>query len=282
MKRFAMMALTGMILLGCITITTNAATIRVPGDYPTIQAGVNAAVNGDTVLVADGTYRGYGNYDIRLQGKIITLQSENGYEGCIIDCQEIGSGVYAGNPGSMIRGFTIMNALDEWYYGGVVGYYGGTVADCLITNNWIGVYSSDCSTGCILDNCIIEGSTIGIYTCFACVDASNCIIRGNGNATYSDVMVIDKLLQLLFKRGYFYVLTVVKSICTTARYNRRSVVMSKVTFSCVTVSCGRGIFTGQRTHITVFNIRIFKVDSVARAISLRIRNSLQDRLETSI
>src|SRR5215470_9527723 len=56
-------------------------TIHVPADQPTIQAGINAANNGDTVLVAPGTYR----ENISFLGKAITVKSSNGANVTIID-----------------------------------------------------------------------------------------------------------------------------------------------------------------------------------------------------
>jgi len=60
-----------------LTFTCSAATIIVhadgSGDYPTIQAAIDAANEGDTVEVWPGTYTGDGNRDIDPNGKNLTL-----------------------------------------------------------------------------------------------------------------------------------------------------------------------------------------------------------------
>jgi len=51
-----------------------SAIIEVPKDYTTIQAAINAAMKGDTVLVAPGIYK----ENIAFNGKAITVKSSGG------------------------------------------------------------------------------------------------------------------------------------------------------------------------------------------------------------
>ncbi len=43
-------------VLALTAVSVNPTVIHVPADQPTIQAGIDAAVNSDTVLVAAGDY----------------------------------------------------------------------------------------------------------------------------------------------------------------------------------------------------------------------------------
>ena len=58
-------------LLAFVSMQVFSATIKVPADFPKIQLAINAAVNGDTVLVSPGTYF----ENIRFSGKKIIVSS---------------------------------------------------------------------------------------------------------------------------------------------------------------------------------------------------------------
>ena len=94
--------------IACLAVSAAfAATIHVPADQPTIQAGINAASNGDVVVVAAGTYP----ETINFMGKAITVKSQKGPTLTIIDGSTVGGPVVRFITGetsaSVLRGFTI-------------------------------------------------------------------------------------------------------------------------------------------------------------------------------
>ncbi len=108
--------------------------------FDAIQEGIDAAVDTDTVLVADGTYTGDGNRDLDFNGKAIRLQSENGAATTIIDCGNTNRGFVfmAGETSATVAiGFTIRKACisgSEYGYGGAIFCSDSdpTISDCII------------------------------------------------------------------------------------------------------------------------------------------------------
>jgi len=89
-----------------------AVTIRVPSEQSTIQAGIAAAANGDTVLVASGNYL----ESISLLGKDILLVSEHGPGLTVIYADGAETAVFCGmgeSAACIIDGFTIMGAAES-------------------------------------------------------------------------------------------------------------------------------------------------------------------------
>ncbi len=80
-----------------------------PEAFATLQQAIDASGNGDTILAADGVYRGPGNRDLSFATKAITLRSEHGPERCVIDCEDQSSAftLTAGCLGLTLDGFTI-------------------------------------------------------------------------------------------------------------------------------------------------------------------------------
>ena len=131
----------GVLGLGLIGAATGI-TVRVPGDEPTIQAGINAAAEGDTVLVAPGTYVGEGNRELALLGKNIVLRAALGNAATIVDCEQQGRGLHVrGSEPATARivGFTVINGNAR--LGGGAYFAGGTnvvIERCRFVNNTSG------------------------------------------------------------------------------------------------------------------------------------------------
>lgn len=92
-----------------------ARIIHVPADYGTIQAGIDASnnVNGDTVLVASGTYSEH----ISFMGKDIVVKSHGGPGTtaiqALVNNRPIVKFEHGEPPTATLEGFTIRNAVDS-------------------------------------------------------------------------------------------------------------------------------------------------------------------------
>ncbi|MCJ7824721.1 MAG: right-handed parallel beta-helix repeat-containing protein, partial [Anaerolineales bacterium] len=137
-RKMLYLALGALVVFSVLSVFPGLAgsRLRVPQDYPGIQAAIDAAADGDTVLVAPGTY--YETIDFL--GKAITVESETIPEETIIDAGGAGSVVtFDSEEGrdSVLRGFLIRGGHIDYFGGGLnIWYASPTIENNIIEDNY--------------------------------------------------------------------------------------------------------------------------------------------------
>ncbi|MCK4412417.1 MAG: right-handed parallel beta-helix repeat-containing protein [Candidatus Eisenbacteria sp.] len=210
--------------------TTYVIAPDTSGDYPTIQAGIDAASPGDTLELTSGTFSGLGNRNLDYGGKAITIRSETGdpayvtitgdgvdrgfiftnYEGSdsvlegvtIYDgYKDIGAGIACFNSSPTIINCVIASCGASLYGGGFYcGACSPTLTDCAFATNSAGQYggalsctwgSAPALTGCTFSwNTAPRGGGLGCQTSSA-PELSGCTFDHNtGTANGGAVYVV--------------------------------------------------------------------------------------------
>jgi len=152
----------------------SATTINIPADYTTIQAGIDASTNGDTVLVQPGTYIENINFNGKniVVGSLTLTTGDTSYiSQTAIDGNQNGSVVTFENgedTTATINGFTLTNGsgTERWSFEGNTNHAGGILAvnsSPKIINNTIIDNNSGIGGGIAIDNSsyfIITNNTI--------------------------------------------------------------------------------------------------------------------------
>ena len=137
MKASMFAALVGILLVSHATAEVYVVHPDGSGDYPTIQAAVDASSEGDEIVLESGVYRGDGNRDVLIYMHALVVRSATGDpRDCIIDCQ--------GTAQEWHTGFLCDVALGQLELRGITvirGYYHSGGA---IRIGWGDVYISDC------------------------------------------------------------------------------------------------------------------------------------------
>jgi len=166
----------------------------VPSGYATIQSAIDAAYDGDIIIISPGTYTGKGNRDIDFKGKSITVRSidpedPNIVATTIIDCGNEGRGFYfhhAEGATSIVDGLSITNG-NAANGGGVYCVQSSpTLRNCILSGNWAkyggGMHNDNSNPR--LSNCSFSANLAyygggGIYNDSSSPRLTHCIFSGN-------------------------------------------------------------------------------------------------------
>ena len=179
-------------------------TLHVPAQYSSIQAAIDSAVNGDTVLVAPGTYQEHINFNgknILVTSQFIYTNQDSSIVNTIIDGTNTGIAVSFltnENLSAQLLGFTIKRG----WTGIKVESAGPTLRNLILTENTLGysgataIWASTNGKPITFDNCLIENNVEitgkNTFYCIINVDLNqglkitNSIFRNNSGAISLD------------------------------------------------------------------------------------------------
>ena len=144
-----------------------------------IKEAMAAAVDGDEVVVAAGTYSGPRSRNLSFAGRSITVRGQGGPGECVIDCRGLDRAfkfVSGEGPNSVLEGFTIINGRREGADSGGQVAGGGILFDS----------SSPTIRNCVVREC--EASSFGVGGGIACV--------GGASPTLIDCEIVDNMAGL--------------------------------------------------------------------------------------
>ena len=186
------------------------------GDAPTIQAGIDSAAAGDTVLVAPGAYL---EHDILTRGGICIRGETGDPESAILDAENLGKGFICDSLTSVIsiEGLTVTRALlpggvhcagstlilRECKFTGIGensihGYVGAVhsvgssvqVIGCSFSSNYGGSVVVCYSSHVELERCMFTNNTTRlIYSHLSTLTVTYCVFRDNPHTRYNYMML---------------------------------------------------------------------------------------------
>ena len=153
-------------------VEASPAIIYVPDDYSTIQAAVNAASPGDTVIVRDGTY--IENVDVNKDH--LTIRSEHGAEVTIVQAANSRDYVFEVSADYVnIDGFMVTGAV-----GSYSGIYLNNVQHCNISNQRVWQNGHGIVIGYSNSNRIVSNAlNSNVYSGINMLHSTSNIIQGN-------------------------------------------------------------------------------------------------------
>ena len=160
-------------------------------DFDNIQAAVDAASDGDEIIVMPGTYTGSGSYVVNMNGKEVLLRSQEGPQTTIVSGQNQRTVFYCGNnetTSTIISGFTITQGEGNQGGGITCVVSSPRIENCRIVNNYAGqggglaVLGSSSGMGEIID-CVFKNNEAYFGGAVFC-DMGNfwmtdCLVRDN-------------------------------------------------------------------------------------------------------